>query len=135
MTGGVLSNSHSTRKTERKIVSISSKRQITIPQKYYTMLGFTDEAECIMRGGELILRPKRTESGGEFAEFILRDLINEGYSGEKLLSEFKARQAKIRPAVEALIADSNAARERGECLTHEDIFGDLDDDEDEDDEK
>ena len=31
---------------ERKKVSISAKRQITIPQKFFTMLGFDDEAEC-----------------------------------------------------------------------------------------
>ena len=56
---------------EKKRVSISAKRQITIPQKFYTALGFADEAECILRGGELILRPTRVTSGGEFAEQIL----------------------------------------------------------------
>lgn len=35
---------------ESKKVSISSKRQITIPQKFFTLLGFNTEAECIMRG-------------------------------------------------------------------------------------
>ena len=30
---------------ERKIISISSKRQVTIPQKYFDLLGFDDEAE------------------------------------------------------------------------------------------
>lgn len=42
---------------ESKKVSISSKRQITIPQKFFTLLGFNTEAECIMRGNELVLRP------------------------------------------------------------------------------
>ena len=40
---------------ESKKVSISSKRQITIPQKFFTLLGFNTEAECIMRGNELVL--------------------------------------------------------------------------------
>ncbi len=42
---------------ESKKVSISSKRQITIPQKFFTLLGFNTEAECIMRGNELVYAP------------------------------------------------------------------------------
>ena len=41
-------------KMKRKILSISSKRQITIPQKFYQALVIGDEAECVMRGNELI---------------------------------------------------------------------------------
>ena len=73
-------------KMNRKILSISSKRQITIPQKFYQTLGFGDEAECVMRGNELIIRPVKTVAGGEFAEQILAELIAEGLSGEELLS-------------------------------------------------
>ena len=66
------------RKVDRKVLSISSKRQITIPQKFYQTLGFGNEAECIVHGNELIIRPVKTVSGGEFAEqmrklcFIMR---------------------------------------------------------------
>ena len=90
-------------KMARKVLSISSKRQITIPQKFYQTLGFGDEAECIMRGDELIIRPVKTIAGGEFAEQILSELIQEGFSGETLLAEFKKRQAQIRPAAEMMI--------------------------------
>ena len=31
----------------RKTIKISEKRQITIPQKYYEELGFTNEAESL----------------------------------------------------------------------------------------
>lgn len=110
--------------SDRKRLSISSKRQITIPQKFYTMLGFTDTAECVVRGNELVIRPVRSESGGEFAEQILAELIAEGLTGEELLTEFKARQAKIRPAVEAMIADAEAAAAgTGEYESYEDVFG------------
>ena len=78
------------RKVDRKVLSISSKRQITIPQKFYQTLGFGNEAECIVHGNELIIRPVKTVSGGEFAEQILAELIDEGLSGEALLSKFKA---------------------------------------------
>lgn len=115
---------NSTPGSDRKRLSISSKRQITIPQKFYTMLGFTDTAECVVRGNELVIRPVRSESGGEFAEQILAELIAEGLSGEELLTEFKARQAKIRPAVEAMIADAEAAAAgTGEYESYEDVFG------------
>ena len=110
---------------DKKIVSISSKRQITIPQKFFAMLGFSDEAECIVRGNELVIRPARQNSGGEFAEQILADLIAQGLEGAELLKQFKAKQAKVRPAVEAMIAEAEeAAHGSGEYSTYEDIFGD-----------
>ena len=110
---------------EKKIVSISSKRQITIPQKFFAMLGFSDEAECIVRGTELVIRPARQNAGGEFAEQILAELIAQGLSGEELLKQFKAKQAKVRPAVEAMIAEAEeAAHGSGEYSTYDDIFGD-----------
>ena len=113
---------------EKKIVSISSKRQITIPQKFFTLLGFADEAECVVRGNELVIRPARTNAGGEFAEQILADLIAQGLSGNELLAQFKAKQAQVRPAVEAMIAEAEeVARGNGEYSTYDDLFGDEED--------
>ena len=114
---------------EKKIVSISSKRQITIPQKFFTLLGFADEAECVVRGNELVIRPARTASGGEFAEYILADLVAAGLSGDELLKQFKIRQAQIRPAVEAMIAEADeVALGNGEYSTYNDIFTSEEDD-------
>lgn len=111
-------------RVERKTVSISAKRQITIPQKFYEAIGFTNEAECIVRGNELVLRPFNRNSGGEFAEQILAELIAEGLSGDALLSEFKKKQAMIRPAVKSMIEEARAvARGEGEFYTYDDIFG------------
>lgn len=111
-------------KTNRKIVSISSKRQITIPQKFYQALGFDDEAECVMHGNELIIRPVKTVSGGEFAEQILAELIAEGVSGEELLLRFKERQAQVRPAVESMLSEAeDVAIGNGEFATYDDVFG------------
>lgn len=106
-----------------KRLSISSKRQITIPQKFYTLLGFDNEAECILRGNELILRPVKNVSGGEFAEQILAELIDKGLQGEELFEAFKAEQKKIRPAVASMLsAAQNAANGSGEYSTYEDVF-------------
>lgn len=111
-------------KMERKVLSISSKRQITIPQKFYQLLGFGDEAECVLRGNELIIRPIKTVSGGEFAEQILEELISEGLSGEVLLARFKERQAQIRPAVESMLTDAEKVAEgKGNYATYDDVFG------------
>ena len=108
---------------DKKIVSISSKRQITIPQRFFSMLGFSDEAECVVRGNELILRPARQNNGGEFAEHILAELIRDGLSGDELLKAFKAKQAQVRPAVEAMIQEAhNVALGIGEYSTYDDIF-------------
>ena len=109
---------------ESKKVSISSKCQITIPQKFFTLLGFNTEAECIMRGNELILRPVKENTSGEFAEQILADLIRQGYSGEELLEKFKQAQRKIRPAVEVMLAEADrVAGSKSREYSLEDVFG------------
>lgn len=107
---------------ERKTLSISSKRQITIPQKFYNALGFEQEAECLVRDNELIIRPIHKTSS-EFAEEILQDLITEGYSGQELLTEFRKRQAKIGTAIQAILKDAHdAALGKGEFYTLTDIL-------------
>lgn len=111
-------------KMNRKVLSISSKRQITIPKKFYQTLGFGDEAECVMRGDELIIRPVKTVSGGEFAEQILAELIAEGFSGEALLTRFKDKQAQLRPAVEAMLSEAeDVAEGKGDYASYDDVFG------------
>ena len=108
----------------RKTIRISEKRQLTIPQKFFEALGFSTEAECILRGNEIVLRPVREQGGGEFAEQILADLIAQGFSGDQLLTEFKEMQKKVRPAVEAMLTQAEqAARGESESSSYEDVFG------------
>ena len=89
--------------TEKRRVTITSQRQFTIPQKFYTELGFEREAVCTMRDGALILEPVKPVSGGELSEQLLTEWISEGLSGNEMLTEFKARQAKVRPGTEFLL--------------------------------
>ena len=108
----------------RKTIRISEKRQLTIPQKFFEALGFSTEAECILRGNAIVLRPVREQGGGEFAEQILADLIAQGFSGDQLLTEFKKMQKKVRPAVEAMLTQAEqAARGESESSSYEDVFG------------
>lgn len=110
---------------EKRRIHVSSKRQITIPAKYYEALGSVKEMECIYSNDMLILKPVQYNETG-FSEEILADLIAQGYSGKKLLTEFKRINRQIRPAVEALIKEADElAKQANEVqmdLTDE-IFG------------
>ncbi|MBQ4486818.1 MAG: AbrB/MazE/SpoVT family DNA-binding domain-containing protein [Oscillospiraceae bacterium] len=120
--------SENVQKREQKRVTITSKRQFTIPQKFYSELGFDREALCIKTDGMLIIRPSSGDNGGEFAEQILAELIDEGFSGYELLDEFRKRRSMVRPAVENMMkAAKKAAEGTGEYYTYEDVFGRTDD--------
>lgn len=110
---------------EKRRIHVSSKRQITIPAKYYEALGSVKEMECIYSNDMMILKPVQYNETG-FSEEILADLIAQGYSGERLLIEFKRINRQIRPAVEALIKEADelakSATEDQTDLTDE-IFG------------
>lgn len=109
---------------DKKRISISAKRQITIPSKFFEMLGFTDEAECYVKNNEIIIRPVQQSSGGEFAQQILEDLVSQGLEGDALIAAFKEQQSKIRPAVETMISEAEAiALGNAEYETYEDVFG------------
>ena len=86
-----------TYKMKPKRISVSSKRQITIPIEYFTALKIDDEVECT---------------------------IEESYEGKELLEKFKERKAKIRPAVKKLIEEADKVAEEGTVyVTIEDVFG------------
>lgn len=108
---------------ERKIISVSGKRQVTIPQKYFEALGFSNEAECILQNNSIVIRPIKENTGSEFSEQILADLIKQGLSGQELLDKFKELSKKVAPAMAKLIseADNIANRENGATVT--DVFG------------
>ncbi len=110
-------------KLDKKRVSISSKRQITIPQTFFSRFGFETEAEFVVKGNDLILRPIKTSSD-DFSVQILEDLVSQGLSGTELVDEFRKMQANVRPAVEAMLEDAQkAAAGIGDYTTYDDIFG------------
>ncbi len=97
---------------EHKRVTISVKRQFTIPQKYYEALGFESDAECILQDGGIFIRPLRNEPS-DFSEELLADLVAQGLSGQELLAAFKAQIKKIRPAVQKIIEEADEAAKSG----------------------
>jgi bifunctional DNA-binding transcriptional regulator/antitoxin component of YhaV-PrlF toxin-antitoxin module len=111
---------------EKRRINISSKRQITIPAKYFDSLGLDKELDCIYSKDMLILLPVKKEDPA-FAEEILQDLIKQGFSGEKLLTEFKKANRKVRPAVEKLIEEADEIAKAASVNYIDptgDIFGD-----------
>ena len=108
---------------DRKIISVSKKRQITIPLKYYKHLGLDNEVECTLEDEAIVIRPLKREPG-EFSVEILKDLINQGYSGDELVKQFEAQSKNIKKAVMHMLEESDtiaADEKKSESL--EDIFG------------
>ncbi len=107
---------------ERKRVSISSKRQFTIPQQFYRALGFDKEAICTVKDGALVIVPVRGDSD-DMTEEILSELIEEGYEGEALLKEFRIRQGKVRTSIENMLAQAKeAAKGESESYCFDEVF-------------
>jgi len=106
-----------------KRISVSQKRQITIPIEFYNSVGIDKEVECYVQNNAIVIRPVR-ESSGEFDEQILADLIAQGLSGQELLDKFKETRRQIRPAVERLLDEARlAAQGQASSKTYEDVFG------------
>lgn len=114
------------RARKMKRISVSSKRQISIPKEFHEMLNIGEEVTIELHGDHLVVKPIR-ENFDDFSERILEDLVAEGYSGEDLLQEFKNRKEQIGNAVNSLISDTRA---KGKKMTINDLFGeDSEDDE------
>lgn len=84
-----------------KRVKVSKQRQISIPKEFYDELNFTDEAFVELSGNTLIIRPIRNEHT-DLSEYILEDLISDGYTGDELLRKFKEIKNKLPEAIERM---------------------------------
>ena len=108
---------------QKKRISVSQKRQITIPIEFFNTIGIENEVECYVQNNALVIKPVR-ENNGAFDEEILADLIAKGYSGDELLTQFKNSRKQIRPAVEKMLDESRrAARNPDKYDSYEDVFG------------
>ena len=109
-----------------KRISVSEKRQITIPMEYYKALGIENEVECIMKNNCIVIRAVKQDDN-EISERILQDIIKEGYKQEDILKEFRKRKAKVRPAIEQKMLEADKVAEEEENYTVlEDLFSEED---------
>lgn len=106
----------------KKRISVSRKRQITIPIDFFNSIGIEKEVECYVLNNAIVVRPVR-EGVGEFDEQILADLISQGFSGQELLAKFKDTRNQVRPAVENLLEQAQLAAEgKAQYFTYGDVF-------------
>jgi bifunctional DNA-binding transcriptional regulator/antitoxin component of YhaV-PrlF toxin-antitoxin module len=109
--------------TERKIINITGKRQVTIPLKFFEKLRFGKEIECFLTNDAIVLRPLSSSEDG-FTMEILRDLVSQGYSGDELLEKFAVQRRGIREAVGILIDEADdIANGKINSSTTKDLFG------------
>ena len=107
----------------RKRISVSQKRQITIPIEFFNSVGIDKEVECYVQNNAIVIKPIH-DGGGEFDEEILAGLIAQGLSGQELLTKFKETRKQIRPAVVRMLDDSRKiAEDNASYATLEDVFG------------
>jgi bifunctional DNA-binding transcriptional regulator/antitoxin component of YhaV-PrlF toxin-antitoxin module len=107
---------------KRKVISISDKRQITIPQEFFKEIGFGKDAICYIDKETIVIKPI-AKDGREFSELILADLIKEGLEGEALLDEFIHRQGLLRKSVDEIIEQAEiAANNPRNYTTIDDVF-------------
>ncbi len=112
-------------KMNRKIISVSNKRQITIPLKFFKLLGLDheNEVECTLEDDAIVIRPLNNKNN-DFSIEILKDLISQGYSGDSLVKQFEEKSKDIKKAITTMIdeADKIAAGEKS-ASSFNDIFG------------
>ncbi|MDR0930011.1 MAG: AbrB/MazE/SpoVT family DNA-binding domain-containing protein [Oscillospiraceae bacterium] len=108
----------------KKRIAVSGKRQITIPMEFFTQLGIDKEVECYVHNGSMVIKPAATESGGEFAEEILADLIAQGLQGDALMTRFKEINRAMRPAAKRMMEEADdIASGKIASATMEQVFG------------
>ena len=109
-----------------KKISVSAKRQMTIPKQFYDELKIENEVICQIVDDALVIIP--VHKGLDFSEFILGDLVKEGYSGESLLNEFSIRKKQINGAILKMVEET---RDYKGYSNVDEYFNSLYEDEDE----
>ena len=108
---------------DRKIISVSQKRQITIPLKFFNQLNLETEVECFVQNNSLVIRPIRNDQA-EFSVEVLKDLIAQGLSGDELVRQFEAESRNIKKAIGIMVEESERiASGETPAATFDDVFG------------
>jgi len=112
---------------ESQWIRVSGEGQIQIPRNFFEKLNIKDVVECFIRNDELVLRPIR-ETNDDFSEEILKDLVDQGFSGHELIEEFRKRKSKIRAAVLKMIEEADElARQPADHDEVKELFEDTED--------
>lgn len=94
------------RENDKRIIRVSDKRQITIPLKFFQTLRLSDQVECSLEDGALVIRPLSQE-GSEFSVEILKDLVEQGFSGDELIRKFTEQNQLTSKAVRTMLEEAD----------------------------
>ena len=110
---------------DSKTISVSKKRQITIPLQFYKHLNLDNEVECSLKDGAIVIRPVHRGTT-EFSVEILKDLIEQGYSDDELVKQFELQNKNIKKAITNIIEESDAiASGEKSAANLDDVFGEV----------
>jgi len=108
---------------DRKVISVSQKRQITIPLKFFKQAKLGNEVECYFENGAVVIRSLPVGSG-EFSVEILKDLVAQGLSGDDLVTRFEEMAGGLkRAAGRALEEADEIASGKRKAASMSDVFG------------
>jgi bifunctional DNA-binding transcriptional regulator/antitoxin component of YhaV-PrlF toxin-antitoxin module len=110
---------------EYKIVRVTSKRQFTIPKRYFDVLHIGEQVKCYLEGKKLVIEPVHENEFWDFSTDILRELVAENYTGEDLLREFESRKYKAARALERMVEEARDDAAAGGGRPAEDVFKEL----------
>lgn len=92
---------------ERKTIRVSKKRQITIPKDFFEQLNLSNEVECSLEDGAIVIRPIRRHTGDDFSVEILKELVSLGFSDQELVQQFQIERANFKKAIQRMITDTD----------------------------
>jgi bifunctional DNA-binding transcriptional regulator/antitoxin component of YhaV-PrlF toxin-antitoxin module len=105
-----------------KTVRVTSKRQLTIPKKYFEALQIGERARCYMQGEKLVIEPAGVDEFWDFTSDILKELVDENYTGKDLLREFEVRKEKTGQGLERMVAEAREDVKAGRGRPVQDII-------------
>ncbi len=109
-----------------KLVSITHKRQVTIPKEFFNRLDMAaGKARCYIQNGKIVIEPINTMSFWEFSSDILQELVAQGYSGERLVSEFNKRKDLVKEGLAAIVMEAAEQIKSGEGKDVDQVFQEI----------
>lgn len=104
---------------EPRRVRISSKHQLTIPADLFAKAGLSNEAllEFDPIGKRIIIKPSKPYEGYDFSEELLSDLVHQGLTGQKLITEFSRLKSQIPSALKQMLEDKTNEAKKVPIMT------------------
>src|SRR5699024_10154767 len=100
---------------EKLKITKTEDKEISILKNYFKELDFKGEALIEVSNSTLIIRPAKEVEYVDLSEYILKDLIDEGYTGNELFEKFKEIKKSIPSAIDKMAEEALSNK----TLTHD----------------